>query len=742
MARRNVGSANPVVNSDHVVLTFSVGSRIVAGCDHVSMAMDRGGRRATRGVIVAGLVAGAVLLTTLLGAATNLLTGLPAIQRWVQAQNAVLLGEVTCGLVVLVGVLAILQHRLSSADAEPAATGMVRGPLPPARYGRIWNVDRPVASFTARDSELAALDEVVRCGGHLVLCGLPGMGKTQLALAWTHRHARNATLAWQIQAGDRLTVLAGLARLADRLGLAGDTDQQRACAVVEHLNAIDGWVLLFDDAAPSTIRGLLPTRGGTVLLTSRNPNWSDVAERFEVGPFPPAAAARFLAPDAGTADEAAEQLARRLGYLPLALAQARGYCAATGRTTAAYLADYRRLLAHADSHSASAAVTTTLSLAMAEAKRRNAAAEQLVVLLCQMASTDIPIDLLTVAPDALPPRLRRAVAGGKTGVDALVTMLAELGLVLLGRPGLLRIHELTGDLLRDPASSAHLVGGRSHATTHRLSTIALRLVCRAVPEDFANPATWERWALLLPHAAVIADRHQPVTHAVAMLRLACGRYLYVRGEQVAAARLFTQALDGCRQLLGDRHPDTLTAMSNLARVLHDRGELEQARRLHEQALAARREVLGDLHPDTLTSVCNVARVLHDQGELDQAERLHEEALTLRRRVIGKLHPDTLTSVCNLARVLHDRGELEQGRQLHEHALAARREVLGDSHPDTLASISNLARVLHDQGHLDHARRLHEEALTARLRVLGAQHPDTRASTGHLARIRREKDQSS
>ncbi|MEU7907677.1 tetratricopeptide repeat protein [Actinoplanes sp. NPDC049118] len=705
------------------------------------MAMDRGGRRAARGVAVTGLVAGAVLLTALLGAATNLLTGLPAIQRWVQAQSAMMLGQATCGLVLLVGVLAVLQHRLASAEPA-AAAGAVRDPLPPAHYGRIWNVAQPVASFTGRDSELAALDEAVRGGGRLVLSGLPGMGKTQLALAWTHLRAADATLAWQIQAGDRLTVLAGLARLADRLGLAGDTDQQRARAVAERLSSIDGWVLLFDDASPSTIRGLLPARGGTVLLTSRNPNWAEVAVPFEVGPFPPAAAARFLTPGAAAADEAAEQLARRLGYLPLALAQARGYCAATGRTTGAYLADYRRLLAHADSDSARAAVTTTLSLAMAQARRRSPAAGQLMALLCQLAPTDIPIDLLTAFPDLLPRRLRRAAAGGRPGIDALVTVLAELGLVSLGRPGLLRIHELTGDLLRDPAGSANLGGGRSRAATNRLSAIALRLVCRAVPEDFANPATWERWALLLPHAQVLADRHPPVTHAVAMLRLACGRYLYVRGEHATAARLFTQALDGCRRLLGERHSDTLTAMSNLARTLHDRGELEQARRLHGQALAARREVLGDLHPDTLTSVCNMARVLHDQGDLDQAGRLHEEALTVRRRVIGKLHPDTLTSMCSLARVRHDQGELEQARRLHEHGLAARRAVLGDLHPDTLASISNLARVLHDQGHLDRARRLHEDAFTARHRILGDRHPDTRASAGHLARIQRETGRSS
>jgi len=68
-------------------------------------------------------------------------------------------------------------------------------------------------------------------------------------------------------------------------------------------------------------------------------------------------------------------------------------------------------------------------------------------------------------------------------------------------------------------------------------------------------------------------------------------------------------------------------------------------------LQASREVLGDRHPDTLTSVNDLAMLLKAQGDLAGAEPLFREALQARREVLGDGHPDTLTSANNLARLL-------------------------------------------------------------------------------------------
>jgi hypothetical protein len=56
-------------------------------------------------------------------------------------------------------------------------------------------------------------------------------------------------------------------------------------------------------------------------------------------------------------------------------------------------------------------------------------------------------------------------------------------------------------------------------------------------------------------------------------------------------------------------------MSNLAITRYELGDLQGAYDLLEKALAGRRRMLGDSHPDTLTSMSNLARVRRELGGL-------------------------------------------------------------------------------------------------------------------------------
>jgi len=56
------------------------------------------------------------------------------------------------------------------------------------------------------------------------------------------------------------------------------------------------------------------------------------------------------------------------------------------------------------------------------------------------------------------------------------------------------------------------------------------------------------------------------------------------------------------------------------------GKLEEARPLYEEALQARKETLGDRHPETLTSISNMGGLLKKMGKLHEARPLYEEAL--------------------------------------------------------------------------------------------------------------------
>jgi tetratricopeptide (TPR) repeat protein len=87
-------------------------------------------------------------------------------------------------------------------------------------------------------------------------------------------------------------------------------------------------------------------------------------------------------------------------------------------------------------------------------------------------------------------------------------------------------------------------------------------------------------------------------------------------------------------------------MNNLAGVLRSQGKYEKAEKMHRQTLELSEEVLGKKHPFTLTSINNLAGVLDSQGKYEKAEEIYQQTLELREEVLGRKHPDTLISMNN------------------------------------------------------------------------------------------------
>jgi non-specific serine/threonine protein kinase/serine/threonine-protein kinase len=229
---------------------------------------------------------------------------------------------------------------------------------------------------------------------------------------------------------------------------------------------------------------------------------------------------------------------------------------------------------------------------------------------------------------------------------------------------------------------------------------------------------------------------QPETRAELMSTM--GEVYTNLGLYPQAEPLLEQALGIRRHVLGDEHPDTLTAMNTLAALYWHRGRFDEAEPLFLEALPTRKRVLGDDHPDTLASMNDLAGLYWQRGRYEEAEPLLLETVEARRRVLGNDHPDTLTSVNNLAVLYENLGRYAEAEPLYVRALEAQKRVLGSDHPETLRSMNNLAVVLFRQGRLDDAEPLYAEVLRNQQRVLGTDHPETLRSMNNLAALYRSR----
>ena len=193
-----------------------------------------------------------------------------------------------------------------------------------------------------------------------------------------------------------------------------------------------------------------------------------------------------------------------------------------------------------------------------------------------------------------------------------------------------------------------------------------------------------------------------------------------------------------REAVGDDHPATLSARSQLAYSLGAAGRVEDAVAAFEQLLVDTARVLGDDHPDTFRTRHNLAYFLGELGRVDESIEALEQVLVDRRRVLGDDHPDTLRARGGLAVWLVRAGRLDEAIKASEELLADRRRVLGDYHPETLDGRSYLARSLAEVGRLDEAIAAFEQLLIDGRRVFGDDHPQVFKFRGELEGWRRQK----
>ena len=116
-------------------------------------------------------------------------------------------------------------------------------------------------------------------------------------------------------------------------------------------------------------------------------------------------------------------------------------------------------------------------------------------------------------------------------------------------------------------------------------------------------------------------------------------------------------------------------------LLKEMGQLVEARPFHEEALKARRETLGDRHPDTLISISNLADLLRAAGALVESEAVLSNSVGVTQEVFGSNHLRTLKITAIAARLQHAQpGGAAAGKELLAATVARVAEVLGESHP--------------------------------------------------------------
>lgn len=619
------------------------------------------------------------------------------------------------------------------------------GPLPPNALVPYHRND----DFTGRESILLRLADLLLLQQDadgastraVVMMGMGGLGKTQLAVEYCYRYGRyySGGVFWMSFA-EADNVSEEVARIGSERGMGLYQEAEKLTQADRVGRVQKAWqepiprLLIFDNCEDERLLAdWLPVTGGCqVLVTSRRGEWSPefkmntiaipVLQRSDSISLLRKLSPRLNETEAGAISE-------EVGDLPLALQLSGGFLRRYRQISPAqYLAQLRDegLLHHPSLQGRGLSYSpTNHELNVARTFALNATQLDLNEAVDAMAYRLLVCAACFAPGEPIPQHLLQASVIEDEN-DLTMVLLAEDGLVRLVALGFLErggvetavLHRLLAAfLLEEMVTEAQLRDAQASVETVLLQTID------AYQEN-------EQFLIQLPFSAnhlqyVAKAALSRVDERAAGLATAWGYHLFLNSDLTNAAPYLTQARIICEQVYGDEHPETAVALSRDGWIHMHSGDYAGAEKLYQRALAVQERLP---EPDPLkiaTCYRDLGASNWRQGHVTQARYYHERELALRESVVGSQHPLTAQSLSSLGIIMAQLGDLAQSRAYHERAWLA----IANETETTIAArlLNNLASTCSLQGDNEPALQYAEKALHIREKVFGSTHRLTASS---------------
>jgi tetratricopeptide (TPR) repeat protein len=655
--------------------------------------------------------------------------------------------------------------------------------------------------FTGRQATLQQLHSILAAQASstgyraCVLSGLGGIGKTQTALEYAHRHALDYAAVFWVNAETEEGLLSSFAAIARILKLLVSYTQKQeevVTLVLDWLNTHQNWLLIFDNVEQrELVKGFVPcSPNGSLLFTTRLPTLGTLASSLELQPLPLEESFQLLLkragvqplyqpsePISGEEAEAAHTIARTLDGLPLALDQAAAYieeshCRFVGFLSLFHYDALHMLQEHPSSATYPRSVEKTFTMAFERLKKQNSVAADVLMLCCFLAPDEIPEALLIKGNAHLDEELRAALSNPSQFQAIFKDLLAYALLRRNTQAETLSMHRLVQTVLKE-------------RLPEEVQRTWVDMLIRMLDQLFlvelgrVEVEHWSWCEQVLPHAQSVlqaAENLQLVSRELGALLQKIATYLFHRARYEQAEALYLRAISIQKQALGATHPDLVLALTGLANTHHQQGKYQEVEVFYQEAISLIEVSLGPEHPQLALPlqglaffyqettqyakaeatyrhalhVCtqasgpdhpDLATILHYlascylvQGYYTQAEPLCLQALQIRERTLHPHHPSIGETLNDLALLYYNQTRYQESEQLYLRSLSLKEQTLGIDHPDVASTLNNLARLYCLQARYEEAEPLYQRALSIRERVFGANHPYTAFFVHNLAAL--------
>ncbi|KAM3067029.1 hypothetical protein ACMFMG_011810 [Clarireedia jacksonii] len=580
--------------------------------------------------------------------------------------------------------------------------------------------------FVAREKELSEMHELLQDHSSrscVILHGLGGIGKTQLAITYVRRHKEKYTAIFWLNANDEDSLKLSFRDIAQQVlryhpstsvlsSVDLDKDLDQVVSIVKgwpDSPQNTRWLIIYDnfdnpktssnpDNSAVDIRQFLPRSDhGSIIITTRSSQvrhgirihiqkLPDVMEGLEI-------VSNMSGRKGIEKDPDAIALVKELDGLPLALSTAGLYLEHVTTSFSDYLQLYKTSWLKLQTTSplldsyVDRTLHTTWQITFDRIQQQNPASAKLLKLWAYFHRQDLWFDLLRYA-NSIDDEWIQKLTKDELNFNEAISLLCTFGLV---------------DPDRSPQQQVGARGYSVHNCVHSwivsvlntewdksLARLALTCVASEVP-DTNEKYWWLTQRRLLPHATrqafFIVDAKVDVD-GLYWDFYNLGNLYREQGKLAEAEAMYIRALEGSEKALGPDHTSTLSTVNNLGILYREQGKLVEAEAMFIRALEGCEKALGPNHTSTLDIVNNLGVLYKGQGKLIEAEAICIRVLEGSEKTLGPDHISTLPIVSNLGDLYREQGKLAEAEAMYLRALDGYENALG------LEPISSYLPALH------------------------------------------------
>ncbi|PVH74989.1 hypothetical protein DL98DRAFT_518934 [Cadophora sp. DSE1049] len=590
----------------------------------------------------------------------------------------------------------------------------------------------------------------------VVVQGLGGVGKTELALKFIYNHLDDFSAIFWMSADGEGKIAQSYYEVFRALGFEHTSDQKKAFEdVTRWLSSTEiQWLMVFDNACDETFTDLEsywpPGMNGTIVITTRNSATSHhfaVLETIQLEPFEIAESALFLqsmianCPYIMPRDPGQEirRIAAMLGGLPLAMSQISGLLIESKCPLDEFVSMYSTHENIKTINTTSTAGSTTFysytlstvwAMTIASLDPQAATMLDLIVFL---DPDNIPSCIFQTLPKESLPKCLEFLTNKLTFQLTTQRLLSHCLVKANDDKGTLSIHRLVQFSVLQRMTTER----RKEAFDHTLHILS-QLFPLHLPYRLEMASIWPLSEILIQHVLSLCSCYKDfsavlgVPIELANLLDSCSWYLFERGLYKTALIVFDVAKDICIRHPEDQSITLANLYSTFGTIYRNSNDPVKAQELFDLAIENREHAILTGLPRAsdirrADSYMHMGSVLLSLNNIPKSLEYHLRAIEIREQTPENEPQILALSYINIGWAYWQNQQLDDASEVLERSLQImeRLQMSGSGQSGQPSwAMKALGNVRIDQGRWEEALELHQKAFTMQLHIWGKSHHET------------------